>query len=71
MENRLFIKNTTKNRKELENMTFKYESDFEETLINLLSNKGWEKDVIKYPTESNLLLPLPVINQAFHLKKLF
>ena len=55
MENRLFIKNTTKNRKELENMTFKYESDFEETLINLLSNKGWEKDVIKYPTESELL----------------
>lgn len=55
MENRLFIKNTTKNRKELENMTFKYESDFEETLINLLSNKGWEKNVIKYPTESELL----------------
>lgn len=55
MENGLFIKNTTKNRKELENMTFKYESDFEETLINLLSNKGWEKDVIKYPTESELL----------------
>ena len=55
MENGLFIKNTTKKRKELENMTFKYESDFEETLINLLSNKGWEKDVIKYPTESELL----------------
>ena len=55
MENRLFIKNTTKIWKELENMTFKYESDFEETLINLLSNKGWEKDVIKYPTESELL----------------
>lgn len=55
MENGLFIKNTTKKWKELENMTFKYESDFEETLINLLSNKGWEKDVIKYPTESELL----------------
>ena len=55
MEDRLFIKNTTKIWKELENMTFKYESDFEETLINLLSNKGWEKDVIKYPTESELL----------------
>lgn len=55
MENGLFIKNTTKIWKELENMTFKYESDFEETLINLLSNKGWEKDVIKYPTESELL----------------
>ena len=55
MGNVFFIKNTTKNRKELENMTFKYESDFEETLINLLSNKGWEKDVIKYPTESELL----------------
>ena len=55
MGNVFFIKNTTKNLKELENMTFKYESDFEETLINLLSNKGWEKDVIKYPTESELL----------------
>ena len=55
MENGFFIKNTTKIWKELENMTFKYESDFEETLINLLSNKGWEKDVIKYPTESELL----------------
>lgn len=55
MENGLFIKNTTKIWKELENMTFKYESDFEETLINLLPNKGWEKDVIKYPTESELL----------------
>lgn len=55
MENGLFIKNATKIWKELENMTFKYESDFEETLISLLSNKGWEKDVIKYPTESELL----------------
>lgn len=36
-------------------MTFKYESDFEEALIKLLSNKGWEKEVIKYPTEKDLL----------------
>lgn len=36
-------------------MTFKYESDFEEALIKVLSNKGWEKEVIKYPTEKDLL----------------
>ena len=48
-------KYTEKNRKEPENMTFKYESDFEEALIKVLSNKGWEKEVIKYPTEKDLL----------------
>lgn len=36
-------------------MTFKYEADFEEALIKVLSNKGWEKEVIKYPTEKDLL----------------
>ena len=36
-------------------MTFKYESDFEDALIKVLSNKGWEKEVIKYPTEKDLL----------------
>ena len=36
-------------------MTFKYESDFEEALIKVLSNKGWEKEVIKYPKEKDLL----------------
>ena len=48
-------KYTEKNRKEPKNMTFKYESDFEEALIKVLSNKGWEKEVIKYPTEKDLL----------------
>ena len=48
-------KHTEKIRKEPENMTFKYESDFEEALIKVLSNKGWEKEVIKYPTEKDLL----------------
>ena len=48
-------KYTEKNRKEPENMTFKYESDFEEAFIKVLSNKGWEKEVIKYPTEKDLL----------------
>ena len=42
-------------RKEPEKMTFKYEADFEEALIKVLSNKGWEKEVIKYPTEKDLL----------------
>lgn len=36
-------------------MTFIYESEFEKALIKVLSNKGWEKEVIKYPTEKDLL----------------
>lgn len=36
-------------------MTFKQESDFEEAMIKLLSNKGWEKDIIKHPTEKDLI----------------
>jgi type I restriction enzyme R subunit len=36
-------------------MTFQYESDFEEALIKILANKGWEKDVIKHPTEKDLI----------------
>lgn len=36
-------------------MTFTQESDFEEALIKVLSNKGWEKDVIKHPTEKDLI----------------
>ena len=48
-------KHIEKIRKEPENMTFKCESDFEEALIKVLSNKGWEKEVIKYPTEKDLL----------------
>ena len=56
MVNCFFTKKyTEKSRKEPENMTFKYESDFEEALIKVLSNKGWEKEVIKYPTEKDLL----------------
>lgn len=36
-------------------MTFTKESDFESAMIEILSHKGWEKDVIKYPTEKDLL----------------
>jgi len=36
-------------------MTFTKESDFENALIEILSHKGWEKDVIKHPTEKDLL----------------
>ena len=43
------------NKKEYEIMTFKYESDFEEALIKVLSNNGWETEIIKYPTEKDLL----------------
>lgn len=36
-------------------MIYIKESDFEDDLIKVLSTKGWEKDVIKYPTEKDLL----------------
>lgn len=36
-------------------MTFTSESDFETSLIEILSRKGWEKEIIKYPTEETLL----------------
>lgn len=56
MVNSFFVeKNTKKRRKENPNMTFKYESDFEDALIKVLTNKGWEEEVIKHPTEKDLL----------------
>ena len=36
-------------------MTFTAESEFESALIEILSHKGWEKEVIKNPTEQTLL----------------
>lgn len=36
-------------------MTFTKEIEFEKALIEILSQKGWEKDVIQYPTEEDLL----------------
>ncbi len=36
-------------------MIFKTESDFESALIGALKNKGWEEQVLKYPTEEDLL----------------
>lgn len=36
-------------------MTYSSEAQFEEALILELPNKGWEKEVIKYPTEEDLL----------------
>ncbi|MCL1922620.1 MAG: HsdR family type I site-specific deoxyribonuclease [Propionibacteriaceae bacterium] len=36
-------------------MIFTKESDFEEALIRALQTKGWEKEVIKHPTEQDLL----------------
>lgn len=35
--------------------TFTKESDFEEALINLLFTKGWERDILKNPTEQELI----------------
>jgi type I restriction enzyme R subunit len=36
-------------------MTFTTETEFEEALVIALSKKGWEKDVLKRPTEKDLL----------------
>ena len=36
-------------------MLFTTETQFEEALIEILSKKGWEKEVLKYPTENDLL----------------
>lgn len=36
-------------------MTFTTEAEFEEVLIQALSKKGWEKEVLKRPTEEDLL----------------
>lgn len=36
-------------------MTFTNEAEFERALINVLGDKGWEKEVIKNPTEEYLL----------------
>ncbi|GMQ63479.1 type I restriction endonuclease subunit R [Vallitalea maricola] len=36
-------------------MTFTKEADFEQAFIEILSQKGWEKEVLKYPTEKDLL----------------
>lgn len=36
-------------------MTFQYESDFEEALNKVLSENGWEKNILKHPTEKDLI----------------
>lgn len=36
-------------------MGFNEESEFEESLIKLLTHKGWDPQIIKYPTEEDLI----------------
>lgn len=36
-------------------MTFTKESDFEAALIKVLSENGWDKEIITYPTEKDLI----------------
>ena len=36
-------------------MTFSSELDFEKALIDVLCNKGWEKEILKNKTEDELL----------------
>jgi type I restriction enzyme R subunit len=42
-------------RRKFNKMTFKNELDFEKAIIQILTQKGWEVDVIKNPTEEDLL----------------
>ena len=39
----------------IKTMIFTRESEFEEALIKILYNKGWEKEVLKHPTEKGLI----------------
>ena len=39
----------------IKTMIFTRESEFEEALIKILYNKGWEKEVLKHPTEKDLI----------------
>ena len=36
-------------------MTFTTEVEFENVFIEILTQKGWETEIIKYPTEESLL----------------
>ena len=36
-------------------MAFNNEEKFENALIEMLSKKGWEKEVLRHPTEKDLL----------------
>lgn len=36
-------------------MIFRKEADFEEALIKVLTEKGWEKEVLRHPTEKDLI----------------
>lgn len=36
-------------------MTFKKEADFEQAIIDILCQKGWESEVLKNPTEQQLI----------------
>ena len=36
-------------------MIFRKEADFEEALIKVLTEKGWEKEVLRHPTEQDLI----------------
>ena len=36
-------------------MGFDKEADFEEALIRVLTTKGWEKEILRYPTEKELI----------------
>ena len=42
-------------KKGLFQMIFNDELEFEEALVNSLKTKGWNNDVIKYPTEKDLI----------------
>ena len=55
MKRCLFENSINYKSKEENVMVFNKESDFEEALIKILSEKGWEKEVLKNYSEKDLL----------------
>ncbi len=44
--------------------TFTSEAQFEQALIDELKNKGWDSQVLKNPTEADLLIHQPIHGQC-------
>lgn len=43
----------------MSDIIFNEEKDFEEAVIKALIEHGWESDVIRYPSEEDLMRSLP------------
>ena len=54
-KNRLFLIYSVCKKRGGISLVFDKESDFEEALIGALKEKGWQEEVLKYPTEEDLI----------------